>query len=98
MTEIVRDPDHSDGAPTIGGTGIRVINVACAYEHDGYSPDEIVDFYPALSLADIHTAIAFYYANIEEFRGHGGADGERETVEERVERLEAELEALRGEK
>ena len=24
MTEIVRDPDHSDGAPTIEETGIRV--------------------------------------------------------------------------
>jgi uncharacterized protein (DUF433 family) len=79
MTEIVRDPEHSDGAPTIGGTGIRVINVACAYEHDGYSPDEIVEFYPTLSLADVHTAIAFYYANIEEFRSSHGTDGERET-------------------
>ena len=41
--------------------------------------DEIVDFYPALSLADIHTAITFDCANIEEFRGsHPGTDGERE--------------------
>ena len=68
MTEIVRDPDHSDGAPTIEGTGIRVLNVASAYEHSGYDPDEIVGLYPALSLEDVHTALAFYYANIEEFR------------------------------
>ena len=68
MTEIVRESDHSDGAPTIGETGIRVINVACAYEHSGYSPDEIVDFYPVLSLEDVHTAIAYYYAHIDEFR------------------------------
>ena len=67
MTEIVRDPEHSDGAPTIDGTGIRVINVASAYEHSGYSPDEIADFYPGLSLADIHTAIAYYYDHLEEF-------------------------------
>lgn len=69
MTEIVRDPDHSDGAPTIEGTGIRVWNVASAYEHSGYSPDEIVDLYPALSLADVHTALAYYYAHVDEFRG-----------------------------
>jgi uncharacterized protein (DUF433 family) len=50
MTEIVHDDDHSDGAPTIGGTGIRVENVADAYEYSGYSPDEIVDLYPALTL------------------------------------------------
>lgn len=68
MTEIVRDPEHSDGTPTIEGTEIRVLNVASAYEHSGYDPDEIVDLYPALSLADVHTALAFYYANIEEFR------------------------------
>lgn len=30
VTEIVRDEDHSVGKPTIGDTGIRVINVACA--------------------------------------------------------------------
>ena len=68
VTEIVRDEDHSGGSPTIGDTGIRVINVACAYEHDGYSPDEIAEFYPALTLEDIHTAIAYYYAHIDEFR------------------------------
>ncbi|WP_254546173.1 DUF433 domain-containing protein [Halomarina pelagica] len=68
MTEIVRDPKHSGGAPTIDDTGIRVINVASAYEHSGYSPDEIVGFYPALTLEDVHTALAYYYANIDEFR------------------------------
>jgi uncharacterized protein (DUF433 family) len=80
MTEIVRDPDHSDGAPTIDDTGIRVINVACAYEHGGYSPDEIVDFYPTLTLEDIHTAIAYYYAHLEEFRdSHPHGEGNAET-------------------
>jgi uncharacterized protein (DUF433 family) len=68
MTEIVRDPDHSDGAPTIDDTGIRVLNVASAYEHSDYSPDEIVELYPALTLEDVHTALAYYYANVEEFR------------------------------
>lgn len=68
MTEIVRDPEHSNGAPTIEGTGIRVIDIAKAYEHSGYSPDEIVDLYPDLSLSDVHTALAFYYEHIDEFR------------------------------
>ncbi len=67
MTDIVRDPEHSDGSPTINDTGIRVINVANAYEHSGYSPDEIVEFYPVLTLEDVHTALAYYYAHIEEF-------------------------------
>ncbi|WP_313692215.1 DUF433 domain-containing protein [Halorarum halobium] len=85
MTEIVRDDAHSDGAPTIDGTGIRVINVASAYVHSGYSPDEIVDFYPSLSLADVHSALAYYYDHVDEFDvesarnerdGEGGAGNE----------------------
>jgi len=66
--EIVRDERHSDGAPTFAGTGIRVKDVAEAYEHSGYDPDEITQLYPDLSLADVHRALAFYYDHIEEFR------------------------------
>ena len=68
MIDIVREQKHSNGAPRINETGIRVINVASAYEHSEYSPDEIVDFYPALTFEDVHTAIAYYYAHIDEFR------------------------------
>jgi uncharacterized protein (DUF433 family) len=78
MTEIVRDPEHSDAAPTVEGTGIRVWNVASAYEHSDYSPDEIVDLYPALTLEDVHTALAYYYAHIEEFRDRGDEAGAAE--------------------
>ena len=65
---IVRDERHSDGAPTIDGTGIRVEDIAEAYEHSGYDPDEITELYPDLSLADVHRALAFYYDHIDEFR------------------------------
>lgn len=68
---IVRDPDHSDGAPTLEGTGIRVVDIAVAYEHSGYDPDEITQLYPDLSLSDVHTALAFYYEHIEELRSGG---------------------------
>jgi len=65
---IVRDPDHSDGAPTIEGTGIRVQDVGSAYEHSGYDPDEITQLYPDLTLGDVHRALAYYYDHVEEFR------------------------------
>lgn len=68
MTEIVRDEAHSDGAPTVAGTGVRVADVADAYEHSGYEPDEITQLYPGLSLADVHAALAFYYDHVDEFR------------------------------
>ena len=68
MAEITEDDEHSGGAPTINETGIRVINVASAYEHSGYSPDEIAELYPALSLTDIYTALAYYYDHLDRFR------------------------------
>ncbi|WP_101294523.1 DUF433 domain-containing protein [Halegenticoccus soli] len=65
---IVRDPEHSDSAPTIEGTGIRVKDVAIAYEHSGYDPDEITQLYPDLSLGEVHRALAYYYDHIDDFR------------------------------
>jgi uncharacterized protein (DUF433 family) len=64
---ISQDDDHSAGAPTIEGTGIRVTDVASAYKHSGYDPDEITQLYPALSVSDVHRALA-YYDHIREFR------------------------------
>ena len=68
MAEITEDDEHSGGGPTINETGIRVINVASAYKHSGYSPDEIAELYPALSLTDIYTALAYYYDHLDRFR------------------------------
>jgi len=65
---IVRDHDHSDGAPIINGTGIRVNDIASTYEHSGYSPDEITQLYSDLSLSDVHRALAYYYDHIDDFR------------------------------
>jgi len=66
--KIVRDPQHSNGAPTLEGTGIRVVDIAKAYEHSGYDPDEITELYPELSLSDVHAALAYYYDHIDELR------------------------------
>ncbi|WP_121820936.1 DUF433 domain-containing protein [Halostella salina] len=65
---IVRDSEHSDGVPTVEGTGIRVEDIASAYEHSGYDPDEITQLYPDLSLGDVHRALAYYYDHIDDFR------------------------------
>jgi uncharacterized protein (DUF433 family) len=65
---IVEDPGHSNGAPTVEGTGIRVKDIAVAYEHSGYDPDEITQLYPDLSLGDVHRALAYYYDHVDEFR------------------------------
>ncbi|MFB6190807.1 MAG: DUF433 domain-containing protein [Candidatus Nanohaloarchaea archaeon] len=72
---IVRDEEHSQGSPTIEGTGIRVVDIAKAYEHSGYDPDEITELYPELSLSDVHNALAYYYEHIDELRAELAESG-----------------------
>jgi uncharacterized protein (DUF433 family) len=74
---IVRDPEHSDGVPTIEATGIRVKDVAVAYEHSEDDPNEIAQPYPDLSLADVHRALAYHYDTVGEF---GSADAVEDEV------------------
>jgi uncharacterized protein (DUF433 family) len=45
-----------------------VKDVAVAYEHSGYEPDETTQLYPDLSLGDVHRALAYYYDHIDDFR------------------------------
>lgn len=71
---IVENPEHSNGAPTVEGTGIRVKDIADAYEHSGYEPDEITQLYPDLSLGDVHRALAYYYDHVNEFRTANAAE------------------------
>jgi uncharacterized protein (DUF433 family) len=45
-----------------------VKDIAVAYEHSGYSPDESTQLYPDLSLGDVHRALAYYYDHINDFQ------------------------------
>jgi uncharacterized protein (DUF433 family) len=52
----------------IAGTRISVQDIYVWHELMGKSPDEIVSEYPFLSLAQVHSALAYYYDNAEEIR------------------------------
>src|SRR5438876_1747473 len=43
------------------GSRIRVEDIAVWHEKLGMSPDEIVDQYATLTLADVHAALAYYW-------------------------------------
>jgi uncharacterized protein (DUF433 family) len=47
----------------IAGSGIRVLDVAVRYEFMRMTPEEILLAYPHLTLALIHAALSYYYAN-----------------------------------
>lgn len=63
---ITRDEKICQGTPIIAGTRIRVIDIVIEYEKLGYTPDEIVNAHPHLSLAQVHDALSYYYENRKE--------------------------------
>ena len=80
---IVRTPDICGGRPRIAGTGVSVRRIVGWYKL-GRSPEEIVDTFGHITLAQVHAALAYYHANREEIE----ADIAAEEIE--VERLERE--------
>lgn len=61
-------PGVCGGKPRIAGHRIRVQDVVIWYEHLNMSPDEIVFYYPSITLSDVHAALAYYYDHLEEIR------------------------------
>lgn len=62
---ISQTPDTCGGAPVIAGTRIRVSHIAYRYERERQNPDEIIQAYPHLTLAQVHAALAYYYSHRE---------------------------------
>lgn len=61
-------PGVCGGKPHIAGHRIRVQDVVIWYEHQGMPPNEIVSHYPSITLADVHTALAYDYDHLEEIQ------------------------------
>jgi len=59
---IARNPGIKSGTPHVAGTGVTVRTIVRWYKL-GMSPEEIAAEYPALSLAQIYGALAYYHAN-----------------------------------
>lgn len=81
-------PGVVGGAPCIDGTRVPVRSIALYYKQ-GHLPEEIVQQYEHLSIAQIYAALAYYHAN----RAEVEADIAREEAE--YDRLANEYEPLR---
>jgi uncharacterized protein (DUF433 family) len=64
-TLLARSPDICGGRLRINGTRMTVNQIVVWYKQ-GYTPEEIADQYPHLTLAQVYTALAYYHANREE--------------------------------
>ena len=62
---IVQTPEIVGGKPRIEGHRITVQNVVIWHEQMGYSIEEIASMYE-LTLAQVHSALAYYFDHKEE--------------------------------
>jgi uncharacterized protein (DUF433 family) len=65
---IERRDDVCDGRPCIVGTGIRVQDVYVWHELQRRTPEQIVSEHPQLTVADIHSALAYYFDHRDEIQ------------------------------
>jgi uncharacterized protein (DUF433 family) len=63
---ITKTPGVCGGRACIAGHRIRVTDIVVWHEKRGYSPDEIVDMFPGLTLADVYAALTYYFDNLAE--------------------------------
>ena len=82
-TLLARTPDICGGRPRIGGTRVTVQQVVVMYKA-GFTPEEIADQYPHLTLAQVYAALAYYHANREEIESAMAAEAaEAESLRKR---------------
>ena len=83
---ISRRPEIRGGRPCIAGTGVSVRRIA-VWHNMGLIPEEIVRNFGHLSLAQVHAALAYYYANKVEIDADLEAeDREAEALEQQYRR------------
>ncbi len=82
---VVRDEGICDGQPRIVGTRLKIHGIALEYGRLGWTPDQICENHPGITLAQVHAALSYYYDHREEI------DFEIQKDSEFVERLRSEL-------
>ena len=83
---ISRRPDIRGGRPCVAGTGVSVRRIA-QWHNMGQIPEEVVQtFGGQLSLAQVHAALAYYFANQEEIDADLAAEDRETEVLEREHR------------
>jgi uncharacterized protein (DUF433 family) len=80
---IESSPELRGGRPRIAGTGVTVARIVGWYKL-GFSPEEIVNELPHLSLAQVFAALTYYHANQKEIEREIEADRQKtQLLEER---------------
>jgi uncharacterized protein (DUF433 family) len=75
VQHIVKTPGVMGGKPRIDGHRIRVSDIVVWHEKRGWSPDEIVDQFPGLTLADVYAALTYYFDHHAEIEDEFAREG-----------------------
>ena len=86
-SHITKIPGVCGGKATIDGRRVRVMNVV-VLQQQGETPEQILEAYDFLNLAQIYAALSYYYENPEEIDAQLKADREWDA---RFEREKAEF-------
>lgn len=85
-SHITKAPDVRGGRACVDGRRIAVVDIVFLWK-EGQSPEQILEAYPALTLAQVHAALSYYYENPAEIEAELVED---DGWEEEDERLKAE--------
>ena len=55
-----------DGTPTVSGTRLKVKHIAALHRFNGKSAEELQQAFPPHTLAEMYSALAYYYDHKEE--------------------------------
>ena len=64
-SHITKDADVCGGVACIDGTRIRVMDIV-SLKRRGETPEQMLEVYPSLGLAQIHAALSYSYEHPEE--------------------------------
>lgn len=83
FAHIVRSPNLCGGRACIEGHGIPVRDVVVDHEWRGMSPESICRQRPGLTLAEVHSALAYYHDHREAILAEIAEDDRREAIQKR---------------
>jgi uncharacterized protein (DUF433 family) len=66
IQHVIRKPEIFGGSPHIAGHRVRVLDIVVWHEKRGFTPDQIVDQFPGITLADVYAALTYYFDNRQE--------------------------------
>ncbi|MEM9544129.1 MAG: DUF433 domain-containing protein [Cyanobacteria bacterium P01_E01_bin.42] len=73
---------NEDSVPAIAGTSMKIVELITSVKAYGWTPEELLENYPHLTLSKIHSALAYYWDNQAE-------------IDAEIDRRDREVEELR---